>query len=410
MYQSNEDAFANVAAQQLAQLGAHPTYDKEQFALFVKNDLGIVTQRINLSTFYHQYCESTSIEERNSVFAHIVSMHQRSLEREMPTFDAARDRIYPHIKDMWAVEQLNLEMRLGKWGEFAEEAWIPCCDIAGSFALTLEHDKPDTRELVTSLNIDRWGVDFNQLVLESVERLALRTHFAFYATDLNESGSKLYQSSWNDGYDAARIMMASAFDFLKVMGQHIFVMPNSETFLITGSEDHLGLFVAASYAESAQDEPKPLPPIPLMLDEERGFMEAIIPPNDPAHKVFAQLKLQYFDRIYAAQKELLKQFPEVLSDERYVSSFMPFQDDHGNLSSESTITEGVPTWLPKTDRIAFVKIRNGEAELQAVGAWDTIEKICPDLLQPCEVTSYPPRFEVNNFPTNFQIARINQSY
>lgn len=93
MCQSNEDAFANVAAQQLTQLGAHPTYDKEQFALFVKNDLGIVTQRINLSTFIHQYCESTSIEERNSVFAHIVSMHQRSLEREMPTFDAARDPI-----------------------------------------------------------------------------------------------------------------------------------------------------------------------------------------------------------------------------------------------------------------------------------------------------------------------------
>lgn len=57
--------------------------------------------------------------------------------------------------------------------------------------------------------------------------------------------------------------------------------------MIAGSDDALGLIYAASVLETAQEEPKPLPPIPLLYDDDENLIEAII--SFPANAVFAKL-------------------------------------------------------------------------------------------------------------------------
>jgi hypothetical protein len=79
------------------------------------------------------------------------------------------------------------------------------------------------------------------------------------------------------------------------------------------------------------------------------------------------------------------------------SSIVVLSDQNGKTVSMSAWTKGVPTLLPKSDRIVLVEpVEGGEPTVKTV-LWSEFESELGDLLT--TETGYPPRYRTLGFPS-----------
>jgi hypothetical protein len=74
---------------------------------------------------------------------------------------------------------------------------------------------------------------------------------------------------------------------------------------------------------------------------------------------------------------------------------------NGRDASYSVWTNGVATWLPKTDWIIFI---DPATDSMGFAPWDGVLAELDDALQPLDY--YPPRWSVDSFPATDQLARM----
>jgi hypothetical protein len=75
----------------------------------------------------------------------------------------------------------------------------------------------------------------------------------------------------------------------------------------------------------------------------------------------------------------------------------------GEVASFCSWADGVPTLLPRTDCIAFVR-QNSEPMLVE---WERAEQVIGHLLAPQDM--YPERVRVEEFPSEAELARLKQA-
>jgi len=182
-------------------------------------------------------------------------------------------------------------------------------------------------------------------------------------------------------------------------------LPTSEQLIVTGSEDTFGLNFGLTQFEIAAKLAKPLPPIPITIDENGALTELRLEPNDSLHHAFSKGKMLYFNRIYEQQKQILQSRYDHIANEIFVANHSVYQQK-GKVVSQCTLTEGLETLLPKTDHVSFVCVDGEDPRCVASGSWDRVFRIAPDLIQSVEY--YPPRFRVTKFPTKAELKRIGQ--
>ena len=71
-------------------------------------------------------------------------------------------------------------------------------------------------------------------------------------------GDHLYASASGDNYDASRLILTDLIQQMDVYGDHVAMVPNRDTLLVTGSNDETGLQIMADLAEKALEDPRPL--------------------------------------------------------------------------------------------------------------------------------------------------------
>lgn len=402
-----EEDFAGIVADRICKsVQGSLFFDKQQFALLVKDSLGRVNQKLNLNNFYKEYCRAEGATGQEGVLKQLIETQQA---RPKYTFEEAIPRLFLHVRDRWTVEEWKLNFQLGRIGppDKVKNFSIPSFPLGDMFSIVVALDLPNTRMIVTSTQLDAWAQDFNAVVDIAYRNLKQRTHGTFESWfDKDKQANAAHSSTWNDHYDASRILMTDMVRSLGVDGKHVVAMPTSDKLLIAGSESSFGLAVLSMEYENAKKEGRALAPFPLILENEEYLPMALSKDND-LHSVLIRLQLEYLAGIYQMQKELLDAQHDHLMGNMTCGTYRIMQNQDDRLTSYTTITKGQHTLVPKADFVVFVEqTPMGREKILARGNWQRVMGIAGQLFR--KTNHFPERHAVQHFPTVEHLRLIGE--
>lgn len=343
------------------------------------------TAVINLHTMYAEHC-TLPRGKRDEQLRNVVQGMLTSIPEQ---FALARPNLLPAVKH--AVERGQALLMLDEM-DYEGMLFKPLC---GHLEITLVYDTPHSMARLAAGDLKKWGKNFEEVLEIAIDNLRDKS-----TQPMAQARRGLYYSEWEDYFDASRMLLSDLLYRHPVAGAPVVMVPNRTCLLLTGDRDEAGLARMAELAEEVLEQPRPLSP--QMMRLENGLWAEFKP-----EALRAQLsKLQFSEQAgnYNSQKEQLEAAHQRKGSDLFVASFMVMQDKTGQLKSIATWSEGVPTLLPKTDLIAFVQMETQDSVLVS---WEMAQRICGDLIH--ETPYIPARFEVRAFPSAAQQAALAAS-
>lgn len=373
-------------------------YQAAQFRLVVPdqgdksgNEDSPAAEVLNLHNFYAEHCNLPRAQRKEHLRQVVRGVSQGKIEMPDEFVHAAPDlrpRIWP--RSMFA--KLELQQQL----EGGNEVDVPRYLVGNHLSLGLVYDLPHSMRSISGDDLKGWDVSWYEAMEAARESLS-EAEFA-----IAKIGDHLYASTSGDNYDASRLVLIDFIRQMEVDGDHIAMIPNRDTLLVTGSNDEQGLAIMAELAEKALEDPRPLGATPLRLHDDE-WVDWIPPVGHPLRDKFRELERKYFYLEYADQKESLDQ----LYAKKEIDIFVATCTAVRNQETEEIFTycvwpEGVDALLPVCDKI----ILGVEGQPGQMADWNKVQRIAGELMEEDE-TLYPPRIRVSNFPTPAQLETID---
>lgn len=335
--------------------------------------------QINLGAIFAEHCQLPAPQRQD----HLRAMVQALLPPPpLPEeFEDASHDLRPRI---WARRQFS---------QMDADKLPPHQPVGSHLVATLVYDLPRSVRTISADELDMWGLSYYQAMEEARAQLA-QDEFVFASIE-----QSVHCSATSDTYDASRLLLVDLINRLPLNGQPIAMAPERDRLLVTGSEDVEGLKIALQMAEeSFANAARPLSPLPLCLDDD-WWVDWMPPSDHPLYQAFRDLELKVLYGDYDEQKPELEQ---QAGDDFFVASFSAAEKEGGQLFSFSTWSRGVPTLLPRTQVVMFFDPEKNA--IVASGCWEEVQNVVGHLMD--ETDDYPPRFVVNDFPSDDQLAAI----
>ncbi|MBS1149038.1 MAG: hypothetical protein H6Q89_736 [Myxococcaceae bacterium] len=374
-------------------------FDAARFCLVVEGEGGLW----RFCFLHHGFNEfkAAAVHEREKVL-------QRRLwslldNGAIPPRDEVLKGVLPRVRD--CVYHAVLERQLAaQVDDVAERALleIPYRHLNEELEVNAVFDLPTSAMDVTASRLSTWGMTLAELEQRALDNLRLRSKEPFRLV-----APGLWASPWGDGHDAARMLLSDEISRLKVLGEHVAMIPSASVLMIAGSEDAHALASMAEIARDAVQDPRAITGITFKRAGD-GW-QAWLPPHDsPAYDKLYFLALQSRANAYTQQKELLDAWYEYTGESQFVSRFSAFRTDAGDIYTCTPWTEQVDGLLPRTDRIDFVKL---------VGEGESKPKVWPAKFEiALEVVGHlltrtderPERWKTKGFPTEAELALMTE--
>lgn len=387
----SRDKFANLVMEGLRRSGEtrEILYDREQFSLRVEDEHG---QTANLVNLYAEFC-SAPREQREAVLRNTIRSWFVSGKEIPGSYEDAAYDLLPTIRSRSFIEFTILQ--LANDGNRGPN-W-PYQIVGEHLALGLVYDLPQAMRSISQDDLDHWDVSFYEALEKARENLARLGEQVFVGI-----ADRAYVSATGDNYDASRLILLDAVRQLTVQGEHVAMVPNRDTLIITGSEDEEGLSIMASLGEDAFRKPRPMTALTFRLEGDE-WTPWQPPRSCSSYKQFQSLRAQSIGQEYTDQKELLEKTLRREEDEVFIASYMAMRNNTtGEIASFCSWADGVPTLLPRTDRIAFIR----EHSEPILVPWERAEQVVGHLITPQDI--YPERVRVEDFPTPEEFERLRK--
>jgi len=395
----SQDQFARVIMRAFRAAGDTRSfeYQADQFRLVVPGESEETgsegapsAEVLNLHNFYAEHCSLSRAQRKEHLRQVVRGVCQGKIEMPDEFAHAAPDlrpRIWP--RSMFA--KLELQQRI----EGGNEVDVPRYLIGNHLSLGLVYDLPHSMRSISGEDLKTWGVTWYE-AMEAAKGALSEVEFA-----VAKIGDHLYASASGDNYDASRLILTDLIQQMDVDGDHVAMIPNRDTLLVTGSADEIGLGIMVELAEKALEDPRPLGSTPLRLvdGEWVDWMPAL---EHPLRNKFRELERKYFYLEYADQKGSLEQ----LYARNRINIFVATCTAVRHQETEEVFTycvwpEGLETMLPVCDKV----ILGAEGQPGQMADWDKVQAIAGELMIE-EEQLYPPRFRVRQFPTPAQLELI----
>jgi hypothetical protein len=372
-------------------------YEADQFRLVVagdddesESDGAPTAEVLNLHNFYAEHCNLSRGQRKEHLKQVVRGVSQGKIEMPDEFAHAAPDlrpRIWP--RSMFA--KLELQQRI----EGGNEVDVPRYLIGNNLSLGLVYDLPHSMRSISGDDLKGWDVSWYE-AMEAAKEALSEMEFA-----VAKIGDHLYASASGDNYDASRLILIDFIRQMEVDGDHIAMIPNRDTLLVTGSNDDEGLAMMAELAEKALEDPRPLGSTPLRLHDDE-WVDWMPPVGHPLRDKFREMERQFFYLEYADQKESLEQ----LYAKEKIDIFVATCSAVRNQDTEEIFTycvwpEGAEAMLPVCDKV----ILGSSGQPGQIADWDKVQAIAGELMSEDE-TLYPPRLRVSDFPTPAQLELI----
>lgn len=380
--------FASKMIEQLKRAGVSEAmeYDPQGFRLLFPETGGTLDLR--------GFVEDYSILSRPHFDDWLLTVvRKRIWPREIPEdFTDARSDLRPVVRKRSELEAIRVQPKiLGKL--FPLISFFYLGDHLATFLAWYPTD--DVPHIVNQDRLDAWGISLDEALEIGRQNLEeLPFHLLEY------EGTQVFYVRTGDNYDASRLLLKYRICRLPLEGDPVAIAVNENAVLIAGADDVDGLRTIAQLAGSWREELRPLCLIPLRLVE--GEWASWLPPADhELHPTYRQLEMQYLFEAYSAQKLMLDEWHGQKGWEHFVAKCWS-KDAETGPRSYAVWSQDVATHLPRTDDVHFYG-RRGENPRRA--EWDRVLQTVGHLMS-LDEDSYPPRWFVDNYPTDDEFANM----
>ena len=375
----------------------NPRYDAEQFAIVCSNDAGVVTATLNLGNAYDEYCRVPKAMRRQLLTAFFLNRY------ELPeTLNEAIVNLIARLQPRIFFEGMKLRSAINtlNGGEKDEASNMPHKIIGEHFGVTLVHDCPSQVSYISQATLEKWGSSFEELLPRAVTNLTRLTPEPFQPLQ-----DGVYYSHYADTHDCSRLLVTHRVQACRLKGRPVAFTPNRNTLVLTGEDDVEGLALSLKFVQEALKEPRPLPVFALILDGEEWQLWDV-PAEHPCKDDLSNQMLISMADIYGEQKALLEKKFEKEGHDVFVASLTILSDEKvKRYFSICVWSEGVPTYLPESDRVVFVEsIKGKPGKVLLTATFASVLSVMGDEMKFHDM--YPPRYFVEKFPTAEQLERI----
>lgn len=369
-------------------------YDAEGFKLRIGEEPSAVAW---LANGYEEYLRSPRRRRRDVLRRYAVGP---MAEAESDRLEDILPRLLPRVRDRFFYTAMPLRLELEGIPSPRGGLFRP---IAEHLALGLVQDLPEHIIEVPADVFDRWGIPFEEAL--EIARENLR---GLSAEPFERVRPGVYVSPWRDNHDAARLILTEPLRRLMVRGDPVVMVANRDTLIVTGTDDIAGLEAMAVMTETLLDEPRAITGIPVCLLDDDAWAPFVPEPDHPLCTRFAALRVATLAGEYGRQKQLLDALHEKRGEDVFVASYQGrIAEDGSEVMSFCAWTREVTTLLPRTDRILFVDPEAPEEKRVVPATWEQAEALVGELMKPVE--TYPPRYRVEAFPTEEQLATLRET-
>ena len=224
-------------------------YDPDGFTL--------VSQKgeYHLANAFRAYCLA---RDRAKMFRNAVALWFSDMKLPEKYEDVNPD-LLPKVVRRTEYDASVLE-RNGDGGEaHGTMPWL----IADHLAVVAAYDLPECiMTLMPQSLAAEWGVSYEKALRDACVNLLEISEGPF-----ENPQPGLYVSPWRDNHDASRLVLTNLIRRLDVKGDHVAMVPNRDTLLVTGSADSAGLARMAELAMAAMDDPYWVSALPVRLTD-----------------------------------------------------------------------------------------------------------------------------------------------
>lgn len=315
-------------------------------------------------------------------------------EKEQP-LDEVRDNLLPRVRQR-VFYHVNA-LRTAKPGESTQP--FPYRLLSEYLAVNVVIDFPDHIQETFKDPREKWGVSIDELLEIGTENLRKRSEEPFW-----ELEPGLWQSPWRDNHDASRLCITELIRSLRVKGNHVAIVPNRDTLLVTGSEDADGLALMAGIAGKEYAENRSISGIAVTLDGEK-WNPFMVARGHPAFMSLRELRYRTLQSDYAEQTSALIEWHEKNEIDVFCAALQVFQTDEG-FRSVAAWSEGAPTLLPVADEVAFMAFGPNEKPhgKPLMRGWDDVLRVVGHRMKLQDM--YPTRYLVETFPSKKELTQL----
>lgn len=380
--------FAKKAEQVVRSLGYADSlaYDEELFAFRLAGDRTIMLGNIY---GHHQTLSGDSAD--HYLTGALAGLLQ---DAQTPkTFEEARPRLFPSVRDRTFLESARLLAAAGS-GPAPD---MPLRELGSNLVSLLVIDAPTSIMTVNADHLSDWGVGFDEAMVAARDNLLAQSQDAVWGRVIDG----VYASMWNDDYDVSRLLLDEVIDEvdrdLGLNGDPVAFVPHRNLLILTGADDDAGLQAAMELTEEKLDQPSQVSARPLVR-RDGVWRDLELDSDRPAAAGLRRLLQADLALAHGALTPLIQQ---LVGEDVFVANAILAEKD-GEVISSAAWSDGVPSLLPKTDRILFFR---SQEETWMVD-WKEAERVVGDLLEPTDY--YPPRVRVERFPTDEQLGAMEQ--
>lgn len=363
-------------------------YDKQHNCLVAQGD---APKALNIENAYHQYYEAEP-RRRPDVLRAFVRAFLAPIHNQVPQdFEDARHDLLPVVHNC---HEFALEKVAGRIAPA-----LPYDPLAEQLGVGLSFDLHHSILQVDDALLTHWRTTFAHAL--SIAKANLVT---MSRASMIQRSPGLWISNWKDDYDASRVILTDYIRGHAVKGEHVAMVPNRDTLLVTGSEDVNGLKQMMSLAQPALNRAYRISGLALLL-QGNTWVPFRPKPGQPLYYEFRSLAAPSCYQNYAAQKPLLEAQFATEGNDIFVASYMVLQDPSSGRFSVTTWTEGIRSALPRADYVAFVSMdEQGQPCSPEYYLWDDVCNTMGSAMKPMALN--PERYLVERFPTPQELATM----
>lgn len=272
----------------------------------------------------------------------------------------------------------------------------------GELYLELVSDRENTVSTVGSGSLQRAGITLQEASLNA--RAALTRSTGADQWTLVEPG--IWASSYADDFDFARLVASPPDVGMPFDSVPICYAPSHSVCLITDREDEEILRRISDLGDQDAEGQRHLSYLFWTRTTDGSWCEYRPPENSAAAEIVATQQLAEKNSQYDEQKFALERLLEERGEDIFVASFMIYQDESGPFTV-CTYTLDIPSYLPRTDRIAVVDPHAADDnDFLGMLSWDEfVTALGPNVLEQMPDEN-PPRYMLLARMTPDQISRI----
>ena len=356
--------------------------------------------RLNLGNLHSDYLRATQ-EQRAAL---LDSQAQVACMRSSPDVSGdyettARRNLVPIVRN-----RLNAEAALRLMKPSPSKAdCIPGRPLNEDLVVHIAFDTEHTISQVTESMLAHWGVGFDDALSDAFANLRAMGGPCWEAM---EGG--FFRGAWQDSYDCSRLLLPEMFAELPLRGRPVAIVP-ARGEIVAASDRDLPAQLAMLRHARASLEDNTRWAAGSMLVLEGDAWTTYEPGDDAVRRARDSLRNIVLHSDYKNQKTALEQQHEDELIAIFVASFMVYENDDGSgeMRSYCTYGEGVEAYLPKADRVIFLRLGpdgRPDASRKIIVPWDEARAITGPLMAPVDI--YPPRFHVQAFPDEATLTRL----